>query len=1446
MKSQISKTAGLLFTILMTFAITIFAAPLTVNNSTVVNTNTCDKISWTDSSGQARSASIVKYAGNPNGFKGGYISQFTYMDGAAVTCNESNPAGDLSGLGMMINHQPTGYAGRGWANSKQDGFNGTTSIIFQGANHVIYETEMDMYGDNGNTAKGAWKVKWQYMIRTGNDFIVDAISYDFSSKPFGTYGNDIRSPYCEMNWTGTGAANTLLEDIDGIEFCASNNAGASYIFKTRGSSPFTAGYTYNDPGRNIPYTLQWKNTPDREAGYVSTLDLTQFAAGGGYLGQNYIGSTSTAMPQNWGINYQSNGFQGWRGDKMTWGLPYGAAGGETAAESGSTTMSTFPDWTWRKTWKAYPVVGFTLLINIGKKTADGTRALVAEQADIHTLAAGALTAANGTVVTTGKQSLYDAATFTYKPAGYNHMYHTWEVNCNADQADVTLALGAVSLKNQTFVFNNYNAATAPAVTVNSASLNDGVEMFVSVDTVNKKLYVTFNQIFTGSVHIEMGGAANTPTNTNTVPAGSTNTFTNTPTPTFTVTNTPNTSSCMFADMENTSSPGDPQANTYGGYWYVYAGGTPATIWPGLGDNLTPSAGGANYTAYANRITGTVGIAGTTYPCIGMGAQLSASAGAPSYTETDISSCTGMKFWVKGDGKTYFVKVPYTTAAGVSLTGYNDYKFGFAAGAAWAEVDAPFVSFAQASGWGTSAVMSTVLQHAKEFQWQTDFYAATGTTTADLWVDEITLYGCSSCPGGPLPTFTFTNTFTQTPTFTATNTVPPGSTNTFTLTPTATYPGGTDCVNYSIDYAAVPAKVFMKKLTLKAMIGDCDSASVTVDGITVASSYDPAAKIITFNAQGTNIVISRNNYAGGATYAITKATLYNDRKWAYSFTFDDGRPNVKNVVLPLFQSYGYVGGTALNTQNMAASTDGYVMSWASADVLRAAGWSFFNHNANHANATCANISTETVPVSTLIDARWADYKCTHFVYPYVDTTNWTCVRDSNLFLSAEVYNGNNYCDVIPANTMLLNRNSMMGAGNAGTAAAANALADNAAIDGRNRWMIMFTHDVAPGSTAPASTYDTNEAVLSAHMAYLHNTYGAAGSNNMWFAPTDEVMQYLITRRDAVVSYTGSGACGAVSPAATATSTTPAAATDTFTPTNTSTFTFTQSFTATNTAPAGSTDTFTHTLTNTPVNTNTFTQTQTYTSTVVPTVSSPSLSVGLNAPLSVTAGQPVTVIMTVNNNGNSVITDVVPSAITLVGASASLFLTSGPMPAIEASLGAGVYTAFTWIYDSVSTGMVIMQGTASGNSGAVISNTGTTMGTDLAAPPTATGTNTPVFTATHTSTETPVPGSVLVVVTATPVVIGPNPNTMPGTHTDRIIYFEVTRPISKTVFKVYTINGRLIRKSEDSTPRAQGKCAVSVKSVHFKGLAKGVYYYMLTVTDQVSGVEAKAPAGTVLIQ
>ena len=498
---------------------------LSLNSGVAVNGNTCDQLLWNDASGRPREADIVQLAGNPGGNTGGYITRIGYNDGVgAVTCNESGYAvdGTLSGLGQMVNH---GGSGNGWVCSNLDGIKAgaSTTVLFQGANHAIYQVDMDEYGDNGNHALGTWHDRWIYFVANGRDDIVESLSYDFSAHPAGYWGyaginsqvgHDSRSPYCSFNWTGTGSANTFSEPIDGIEYAVADPSGNPYRFQTVGSSPFSAGYTFNAPAANIPYTLQWKNSPDREIGYVSTFDMTQFAAGGGFTSAVNIGSTSSAMPPNWGINYQSNGFQGWMGDKMTWQVPYGAAGGATGG-------STFPDWTYSKNWTGYPTMGYTVLIHLGTHSSAGVRVDVAEQAAIHALPANAFSAAVGTIPSSGQENLQDSVGgFTFKPAGFNHIYDAWEATCAGNAADVTLTLGAAALSHPTFIFDAFNAALCQ-LTLNGVVQVEGTDLFSSLDTVNHRLYVTFNKALTGSERIVVSSVCGSPTPTPTPTASPT-------------------------------------------------------------------------------------------------------------------------------------------------------------------------------------------------------------------------------------------------------------------------------------------------------------------------------------------------------------------------------------------------------------------------------------------------------------------------------------------------------------------------------------------------------------------------------------------------------------------------------------------------------------------------------------------------------------------------------------------------------------------------------------------------------------------------------------------------------------------------------------------------------------------------------------------------------------
>ncbi len=1014
---------------------------------------------------------------------------------------------------------------------------------------------------------------------------------------------------------------------------------------------------------------------------------------------------------------------------------------------------------------------------------------------------------------------------------------------------------------------------------------------------------------------------------------------------------------MFDDMED-----DNAANFYGGFWYTYLGGTPATVWPASGDTLTPSAGGANSTAYAMRITGTVGIAGTTYPCIGMGSQLNATAGAPNFTETDISSCTGIKFWVKGDGNSYLMKIPYTDPAGNNLTGYNDYKVTFNAPAVWSQVDAPFATFAQAAGWGTSAVISTVLQHAKEFQWQTNFNAAAGLATVDFWVDEITLYGCASCPATPTPyptatntpnvTSTFTNTYTNTPvgtntfTFTATNTntyTPTVPTNTFT--PSPTLPPAGSCVfddmeddNAANNYGGfwysylggTPATVWPgggETLTPSAggangtnyamrITGTVGIAGTTYPCIGMGSQLSATGgapnftetdissctgikfwvkgdgnsylmKIPYTDSSGNNLT-GYNDYkvtftapaawsqvtapfatfaqaAGWGTSAVMSTVLQHAKEfqWQTNFNAAAGLATVDfwvdEVVL-----YGCASCPAAPTPYpTATNTVGGSTNTFTPTVPGPTNTFTFT---NTPSPTPSPTNTAGIPTATntpsgggcSFDDMEDDNAANNyggFWYSYLGgtpATVWPGVGET-LTPSAGGANGTNYAMRITGTVGIAGTTYPcigMGSQLSATGGAPNFTeTDISSCTGIKFWVkgdgnnYLMKIPYTDGSGNNLTGYNDYKVTFNAPAAWsqVDAPFATFAQAAGW--GTSAVMTTVLQHAkefqwqtnfnaaagtatadlwvDEVVLY-GCASCPAAPTAYPTATNTAGGATNTFTPT------------PTNTAPAA---TSTNTFTNTP--------TQTNTPTTVPTVANPSLIItGMNVPVNVTVGQQLTVVMNVNNNGNALVNNIAPSALT-VSVPADVSLSTGPSPATVGSLAANGNTEFTWVYTVLQTGTVSFQGTAAGNSGGpVTSAVSNSLSVALLAAPTPTITMTPVGTA------TPTPANVIEfftpVDTRTPVIlIRPNPNPTPGTTPGRFVDFTVTKPITKTVFKIYTSMGRLIRRVEQTLPPEYGKISIPVDGTIFHGLANGVYYYVVIVTD-TSGVEAKSPISKIVVQ
>ncbi len=226
------------------------------------------------------------------------------------------------------------------------------------------------------------------------------------------------------------------------------------------------------------------------------------------------------------------------------------------------------------------------------------------------------------------------------------------------------------------------------------------------------------------------------------------------TPTVTATNTPggptaiptNTQSIPAGMIDNCEDGNNE--NLWGGYWYTYndAGdGGSSTIWPAAGGYVSMTAGGYN-SSYALRVYGSTGST-PTYAFAGVGTQLNPNAGCPGCQKSNISSYTGIKFWIKGTKSGSMVMnviLPYTGSCDVNknvcqnLAAYDDFKYSVPNANfdnTWHQVTIPFSNFTT-DGWGSPpANIGIVKAAASEIQFQ--FKGP--NSTFDVYIDDIELY-----------------------------------------------------------------------------------------------------------------------------------------------------------------------------------------------------------------------------------------------------------------------------------------------------------------------------------------------------------------------------------------------------------------------------------------------------------------------------------------------------------------------------------------------------------------------------------------------------------------------------------------------------------------------------------------------------------------------------------
>jgi len=603
--------------------------------------------------------------------------------------------------------------------------------------------------------------------------------------------------------------------------------------------------------------------------------------------------------------------------------------------------------------------------------------------------------------------------------------------------------------------------------------------------------------------------------------GPTATFTNTvpPTPTFTRTSTPIPGAfCMIDNFEDGNT-----ANNWGGTWTTYGDANTTLAFS------VPAGGAPGSTAFSGSCSGSVSNYG--------------GITCPFGSTMDLSPYTGgVAFYAKGSGAYWFqMAIP-------AVTDGDNFGVSFTANAAWTPVTVLFSQLAQ-RGFGTAQTFSP--SQVSMFQW-----ANLAAGNYNLQLDDVRMLGANCAGSTPTstPTLTFTATRSWTPTSTASGTPTfsptqsstpvstststltplPGTatstrtwtptstptrtpTSTSTLTPTPTGSTGNKAYCFTINRSAVNPLVNDLKLTLLVNVGTCSSVSVTADGASVPATYLSSTGQALFTTTGTTIQVTAVNWTSGGTGAATKATLYNNYHWAYSLTLDDGIQSQYDNAKPLLDAKGWKAGAAVvGSWTDGGGGGGRYMSWATIQALRAAGWQIYNHTFTHPNPVdCTNFVNEFGQDQTDLLSHLPGYHVSHIVYPYEVQTSASCAGfPPNFLISGEIGagGGTNYVDATLPNVYLVQRNGLYGTGYAAWQTNAAAAAGNA----RPNWYISITHSVSAGTGAPTDQYATNADALGNLLNYLDTNYGNTGNKSMWFAPSGEVMDYIFTRDQSLVS------------------------------------------------------------------------------------------------------------------------------------------------------------------------------------------------------------------------------------------------------------------------------------------------------------------------------------------
>lgn len=492
------------------------AQTLLIEHDVTVDGMVSDRFTWRDAAAQPRVGVLAHNDGQtgPGGTRGGELTEFRYQTaGGTRIVGASGSA--ASGFGYVVSHRSEGTDGIAADDSPLGHqFTGQFQRVFEGRHHAIFRFTQ-LYPRYSSTTANPPNTLYNvpvtidWVFSTGRNHPLWAVTWDLSGVPVDAVISDTRAPYGELLFDGS-ASEAAASVIAGVGW------GDRYkFFSTTNPVTYNSSWTWNT-ANTIPYVKLWTTAVDATMGTVQTQTIVQQDAGG-YWGVNRWNSTSASgnacdningdanhvMPCDFNWPYQSinysldplNPDNSTNNTRLAWGANFGFLGQAQYYTDGSAYYGGPLPNTAASGW---PKKSYSTYVVLGLHSADPVGAQVAQ---IETVQNTTLTAAIGSIVTTGPAGINRADTVTYAPAGWNHVYASWALQAAANQVDANFNIGAGTLSNPLVIVSNWTAGALPGtVQFNGAMLVQDADYFPSLRAGSQELWITLNRNLTGATN----------------------------------------------------------------------------------------------------------------------------------------------------------------------------------------------------------------------------------------------------------------------------------------------------------------------------------------------------------------------------------------------------------------------------------------------------------------------------------------------------------------------------------------------------------------------------------------------------------------------------------------------------------------------------------------------------------------------------------------------------------------------------------------------------------------------------------------------------------------------------------------------------------------------------------------------------------------------------------